>query len=136
MTDIETANVTPTGTWNFTGATVTGLLSTNPDFESAEQTVTADTLLTVAHSLSEVPGLWHVILRCDSADLNYTAGDEIQWEYSANSADQGFTVGADATNIVIVQGVNMPVFFDKVSFNGAAGTASKWKWVIKAWKTT
>jgi hypothetical protein len=48
------------------------------------------------------------------------------------AADNGITVAANATNVVIVQGDGIS-FHDLSTFNEAAITTSKWKWIVRAW---
>lgn len=111
-------------------------LPTTPDFESSEQTVATDTLLTIAHSLSEIPGLVHVVLRCKTADAGYDVNDEISWGTTGHSsADQGHCIVADDTNIEIIQAATI-IATDKSTFNTTGLTTTRFKWVVKCWKTT
>lgn len=106
-----------------------------PDFESAEQTVTVDTLLTVAHGLSAIPNLAHIILRCTTAANNYSQNDEIVYSAlgpGSGAADQGITTFVDGTNVGIVQGVSI-VVHDKSTFNISVITTSNYRWIIRAW---
>ena len=102
-------------------------------FTSAELTVTADTLVTSAHSLGAVPRLVSVRLVCKTIDAGYAVGDEIE-ATSLNSAtgDQGATVSSNATNVYVAQ-ASVMVVVGKASFNDTAITVGSWRWVIRAW---
>jgi hypothetical protein len=104
-----------------------------PDFTSSEQTVTADTKLDVAHSLGAVPSLVYVTLKCNTTDLGYAANDEIPvGSLAAETADKGAIVMSDATNVSIVQAASI-LLVGKATFNTAAITVAKWRWVVRAW---
>ena len=116
-----------------TAVVATGLPA--PDFTSSEQTVTVDTLLEVAHGLGAIPILVQVVLRCKTANLNYSVGDEIVWHgtpVTSASSDRGVTVGSDSTNVFLVQGAEI-LIHDKSSFDDANVTAGSWRWVVKVW---
>jgi len=103
-----------------------------PDFTSTDQTVTLDTLLDVAHSLSAVPTLFTVTLKCTTNQHGYVASDEILPPPKAG-ADTGITSQADGTNIVIVQGLSIPVHVQS-TLNDANITTTSWRWVVRCWK--
>lgn len=127
---------TGTNTTKFVNPTtlkgMTGNLST-PDFESAEQTVTVDTLLDVAHSLSAIPGLWQIVMRCTTAEHGYAQNDEVVLHYSHSSADQGVTFSVDATNMTVVQASAIQVHVQS-TLNMLAITTTSWRWIMRAWK--
>lgn len=104
-------------------------------FESSEQTVTADTLLQVAHGLGAVPKSVEVYLRCKTTDAGYSANDEIKWSSTGSTSattDYGATVSADATNVEIIQGAAIEVL-GKATFNAAGLTVGNWRWIVRAW---
>ena len=102
-------------------------------FTSAELTVTADTLITSAHSLGAVPRLVSVRLVCKTADVGYAVADEIEaTSLSSPTADQGATVSSNATNVYIAQ-ASVMVVVGKASFNDSGITVGSWRWVIRAW---
>lgn len=106
-----------------------------PDFTSSEQTVTASTLLNVAHSLSVVPRLVQVGLRCKTTDATYSVGDEVIYTSlgSGNGADTGHAVGMDSTNVFIVQASVIHIV-RKTTFLDSSITVGNWKWEVRAWK--
>jgi hypothetical protein len=106
-----------------------------PDFTSSELTVTADTLITQAHSLGAFPSLVKVTFKCDDAsgDLGYADDEELAAETMMQTAgDESCQVSWDGTNVYIVQGVTFNCL-NKSTFNIDAATVGKWKWVIRAW---
>jgi len=116
------------------GASAAGGLPA-PDFTSAEQTVTADTLLEVAHSLSVRPSHMEVALRCTTANGGYSIGDEFIFPdcgVGAGAGDESAMYGRDATNVFIVQAVQLAVT-DKGTFNRVVLTLTSWRWVVRAW---
>lgn len=103
-----------------------------PDFTSSEQTVTASTLLNVAHSLGAVPTHWSVVLRCKTTQIGYSVGDEVVTHHTV-AADQGMSFSVDATNMTVVQGSAIAIKDQVTPFNTVAITAASWKWVMRAW---
>lgn len=105
-----------------------------PDFTSAEQAVTVNSLLDVAHGLGAVPTLWQIVLRCKEAELGYSIGDEIMSiPDTANATETGWTFSVDAINMTVVvsNGIRL---IDQSTFNVDGFTRSKFKWVMRAWK--
>ena len=106
----------------------------NADFVSSEQTVTANTLLDVAHSLSAKPSLFTAILICKTAEHNYSVGDEVLiGSIVEGSPTRGAVMVVDTTNVSIVQGAAISLL-NKTTFAVVNITAASWKWVIRAWK--
>ncbi len=103
-------------------------------FESAEQTITKGSSVTVAHGLSSLPKLHKAFLRCKTAEANYTVGDE--FECSIHSFSNNYTTPAvttaDATNIVASTGSNARVV-DKNTGASFAYTVANWRIIIRAW---
>jgi len=112
-------------------AGMTGNMST-PDFVSTEQTVAADTLLDVAHSLGAIPSLWQIVMRCTTAADGYAQNDEIVPHVSHSTGDQGVTFSVDATNMTVVQASQI-LLLDQGTFNVAAATTN-YRWIMRAWK--
>lgn len=104
-----------------------------PDFTSTEQTVTANTLLSVAHSLGAKPTLFTAVLICKTTQHGYSVDDEA---FHMNSTDQGsdggVTVAADSANIVLTQG-NQIYVNGQSSFNAEIITVGNWRWIVRAW---
>lgn len=107
-----------------------------PDFTSSEQTVTASTELTVAHSLAVVPNLYTVVLRCKTADGGWGVDDELvvtTYGLEGSSGGRGVSMAANATNVVLQTG-GVLVFNGRTAGGEDAITLASWKWVIRAWK--
>jgi hypothetical protein len=101
-------------------------------FTSSDQTVTADTLLDVSHSLGAIPTRWSVRLKCNSAESGYVANDELDVGGVINDVpDSGVTYQADATNITIVTGQYIYVTVQSTG-NHSNITVGKWRWVVRA----
>ena len=67
--------------------------------ESSLQVITAAGALTIAHNLPNIPTNWYVILRCKTAELNYSIGDKLRTSFTQDSANnQGISVVPDGTN--------------------------------------
>lgn len=84
--------------WYFSG---------NISFESAEVAITAAALNTLAHGLGKKPNSVIEVLRCKTAEINWSAGDELIVSHNIyfNSANtvHGDAVWFDATNLYIRQ---------------------------------
>ena len=118
---------------NLTG-TAAGLTAGNvaPSFESSETTIgAAGTTTIVAHGLGTVPRLIYVALRCKTAELGYSIGDEVAWLGSTTNQ----SVYADATNIGIVTNSADNFFIQNRSTFASSGiTLGNWKYVVRAYK--
>ena len=105
-----------------------------PDFTSSDQTVAFDTVLDVAHGLGVRPTLTQIILKCTTADHNFSVDDELSYIsiFNTGEDDRGAIAFADTTNITIIQlqGVGLP---DATGFNITDITASSWRWVVRCW---
>jgi hypothetical protein len=99
-------------------------------YDSGEQTIAFDSSLTVAHSLSGVPKLVQVYIKCKSAENGY-AVDDLVTTNSSGDADFGSTAAADATNIQIATGVGVRVV-NQTTFNNITITAASWRYIIRA----
>lgn len=73
-------------------------------FESGAQTITANTLLTVAHGLSATPRHFHGSLECVTTQAGYAVGDFLNYDLvyqSTSTSDVGCACWADATNVYV-----------------------------------
>jgi len=108
-----------------------------PDFKSTAQTVTADTLLDVAHGLGAVPSRWTVHLVANTTTVQgYSSGDEIDAMSVgtlSGTADAGVTISAEATNIQILQGATLSIIAQGDG-NRDNITPSEYGWIVRAWK--
>ena len=135
---IGSASVIPVVTIDAKGR-VTALGSATPvfsaAFESAEQTITADSVLNVAHGLGGMPKLVMVTVRNVSTEINYAVNDEVP--LTGTMTEMGSTAGAhiafDATNVTILTATLFQLR-DKSTRASTAITASKWRYVVRAWR--
>lgn len=102
-----------------------------PDFTSSEQSVSSNTVLDVAHGLSVVPKLYRVLLHCNNAELDFSAGDNVLFGGSYSDGTHGISFYADATNVSIAtRSVRL------IHGDGSATFSinnSKWRWIVEAW---
>jgi hypothetical protein len=117
-----------TGTVKINGTSIV-IYST---FESSEQTLTASTLLTIAHSLGAIPKVFWGVLICKSAEQGYVADDEILISDLHTQATTGLamTVQADGTNIYVIQSSTAPAAYQKSATIGTAVTLTRANWRI------
>lgn len=107
-------------------------------YESAEQTLTLGTAASVAHGLGAVPEIARLALRCKTAELGYSVGDEVEYVGQMGDgtygASYGATVFANATNVGFVIGATGgPSILNKSTGVAGAITLANWKGVLRAW---
>lgn len=104
-------------------------------YVSAEQLITAASLLTLPHGMATVPLLYSITLKCVTADLGYSVGDlvpvNVSGDFGSTSSQWG--IYHDATNINIRLGSAAIVLTTKGT--GVAGTAvnANWRMIVRAW---
>lgn len=152
-TDVGTLGVLSLSNW--TGGTVTTETLVSPanvkaavdayapiagssrSFTSAEQTLTASNLYTLAHSLGAVPKLIDARIICKTAHDIFSVGDELQNFVYINGSDEGgVVVWADATNIYCRQNSD-----NSIAYYNAAGSLARtssaqtanFKLIVRAW---
>ena len=77
---------------------------TGEDWESAEQTLTAGTLITVAHPYSVIPKEVRAILRCKTTEHGYAVNDEVDiHSVSSNNAYGIIGIFVDINNVYAIQ---------------------------------
>jgi hypothetical protein len=107
------------------------------NYTSTTQTITAAGTITLAHSLGGMPMLVVLRLRCTTAELGYSIGDEVVVDYAeSNSADRGAAVTVDSTNIVLRYGANANTFvvLNKTTGVAAGITNASWAVIVYAWR--
>lgn len=103
----------------------------SPDYAPAEQTVSINTVLNLAHGLA-IPKLYIIDMRCKTADLGHVAGDEVAvFQSIEETGAEGLSISKNATNITIKTGGTINI----MQGSGAKGaiTVASWKWVVRAW---
>lgn len=98
-------------------------------FESAEQTITGTSNTTIAHGLGAVPKDVQLYLRCKTAQLGFSVGDEIPISYSTTCNAQ---ITANATNLIIsILTATLGIIDRSVPQIGTITTAN-WRLVARA----
>lgn len=131
-----------TATLDLSGKTLTLPAANTPAFTlaytSTNQTVTAAGALTLAHSLGGMPSLVQVRLKCLTAELGYSIGDEVIINPGASyvSSSTGLSLVPDATNVVVRFGASGGGLSVIRKDTGALAiiTAANWALIVKAWR--
>ena len=116
----------------------TNLSKFSKEFTSADQTISAAGLLTLAHGMGASPSVVMYYLICQTGELGYSAGDVVHISVesdSNNTVPRSFTSVLDSTNISIRFGNTNPPFalLNKSTGAIAAITSANWKFRVKAW---
>ncbi len=107
-------------------------------YTSSNLTITSAGALTLAHGLGERPKFVQYTLKCTTANLGYSVGDEydLGCGVNNNAVNTGLSVVLDATNINIRFGSAGSVFCANNKGTGAGLsnlTNSSWALVVRAW---
>lgn len=110
----------------------------NTVFESSELTYATNTVVSATHSLGAVPKRFQAVLRCKTAELGHSIGDEIDVtsHYMTGPTGQplfGATVNATTIYFSAYSGVVNHVV-DRGGSTGAPITPGSWRVVLRAWK--
>jgi len=114
--------------WQDINTTSTGLAP--PDYTASTQAVTVDTALEFAHGLNTIPSLVSIRLKCLTANLGITTGQELEFQ-AGTDGDQQISAIVSTTAIVLRQGAAINIH--STAFNSAAITYANWGWIIRAW---
>lgn len=107
--------------------------TTNRKFVSTDQAVTGNAVLNVAHGLGSKPSFVRVVLKCTTADLGYSVGDEIEINSNTWASSAILNVASDTTNVAIIVGGANIVVVHKGTFAASNITNASWRWVVRAW---
>jgi hypothetical protein len=134
----ELATTAETETGTDTGRVVTpaglkGALLFSNGFESANQTVTPASTLSVAHGLAVVPKLFKVTLKCVTGEAGYSANDEISADFVFVSGVSVIRSSADATNVVISYDGASTQVPNKSTRAATTITSGNWAFIVRAW---
>ena len=118
------------------------LSSLSQYIETSEQTITLDSIITIAHGLSSTPKKAEVVLRCKSTDSGWAVDDEISIGSNAgffrngsggsNDIDAGVCLAVGAVNISICTGEDIRIM-NAGSFNYSVLDPTKWRYIARAW---
>jgi hypothetical protein len=92
----------------------------------------AYTTYTFAHGLGDVPRNFALYWRCVTADLGWSAGDEVLHPWIEGIGDYAGGLWADATNVYFVvgpQNVSLPI---KTTGGASPITPASWRMFVKA----
>ena len=96
-------------------------------FRSALQAIpTTSSSTTIAHTLAAQPRRVNIVLKCNTADLGYSSGDEVERtenDGGGTGFQLGFTTLRDATNVEIYYNGTVSLFINRKSATVGAGTA-------------
>jgi hypothetical protein len=104
-------------------------------YESAEQTITGNSILSLSHGLGTKPTYVEVVARCITAQGAFSAGDELRLDgFVAGGVSYGFTFAASAVHIRIrIADAARLVIFDNIG-GYATMTLANWRIVARARK--
>ncbi|MFA5073119.1 MAG: hypothetical protein WC539_04405 [Nitrospirota bacterium] len=104
-------------------------------FESAELSLPSSSAVSTPHNLGSMPKLWKATIRCKTAELGYSIGDEVDVTNGGFYNWYGYYTAADAINITwIVNGTMSIINKTGTSFATGSVTPANWKLVLRAWK--
>jgi hypothetical protein len=111
------------------GAIVSSVLPRK--FTSGESNVVANSVINIAHGLGAVPQHVRFVLKCNTADLTYVEGDEVDifGMVERTTGLPVWTGGANATNVFLSLSTTDIIPRRKDTGGASAGpiTASRWK---------
>lgn len=121
---------------NSKSATITSILSkAMPRFTSTETAIATGAIINTAHGLGATPGRVRLVLVCQTTDVGYAAGDEIDaGQDGCSSAGDTpiFVVGANSTNVFCLCSSTTLRGLNKTTGALDTLTAANWKAKIVA----
>lgn len=100
--------------------------ATSPRFTSTDQTLTNNTVYTLAHSLGVTPKKVWMSLINQTTEGNWIAGDEAFIQTNGTQAG-GFTWYTDSTNVNVITNANGYIVMNKTTGAAVVVTNTKWK---------
>lgn len=101
-------------------------------FKSADQTVTPNSTLNIAHGLGARPEMFKVTLKCVTAEANYSAGDEAEILQTVPGVSV-IGVSADATNVIVGFTGGSTQVLNKTTQVATTITTTNWRFVARAY---
>lgn len=105
-------------------------------FTSSEISISAGGTSTQSHSLSGIPKIIFVVLRCKTSELGYSVGDEVLYTNAGDdfATNSGVAVTFDATNMVSIIGSSGQIaLLNKTTGTLATITNNSWRIVVRAY---
>jgi len=131
LTGFPTAPTTTDG--NSTTIIATTAFVSDGWFESAEQTITDNSIITVSHGLGRVPKAFMAVLRCKTTQYSYPVGAEVEF-IQANTASPTYNAkaGLYVTSTTINLKTNSGLAIARLDGNSFASiTNSSWRIVFR-----
>ena len=137
IVELATTAETVTGTDTARVVTPAGLLGAlgfSTYYESAEQSITASSAITLTHSLGSIPVLMMSELVCKTTDAGYAVGDRVAMSdlRGDSTGTMGYHTGYNATQIFAIVGSQIRLL-NKSSGASALITLANWRIVFRAW---
>lgn len=102
-------------------------------FESSEITLGSSTqVLSASHGLGNSPRRWQAAVRCKTAELGYSVGDEVDVTMNGYYNWYSYFTGVDDTQITWMS-AGATYLANKSSGSAATITPANWKLVLRAW---
>jgi hypothetical protein len=98
---------------------------------STTETIAVSTNYTIAHGLSAIPSLVLVSLVCDSADLDYSADEEVPIYVPIGYVNRNYGVSVNTTNIIITTDSAALAVMRRDTTTFSYITMSKWKFKVR-----
>lgn len=108
-------------------------------YDSGPQTITSAGSLTLAHGLGVQPTLYQAFIKCTTANIGYSIGDEVGLmaaSMDATAGSKGLALWPDATNINVRFGQNAGGCLQAPNKSSGAVTAitnGSWALIVRAW---
>ena len=121
IVELATTAETQTGTDSarvVTPAGLKGALNFSTYYESAEQSITSGSTITLTHSLGAIPKLMAIELVCKTTDGGWAVGDRMLIDtYIGTSGSVGIGVGYNTTQIIVIPASSGIQAVNKSSFS-------------------
>lgn len=107
-------------------------------YKSPEQTMTLGSAINLSHGLGETPKLVQIVLKCTTADAQYSVGDEVimsffQPQGGAVSTSNGFGIVRTSTQVQVLVGNAAAFVMQKTSFGYTNIVVASWRLIVEAW---
>jgi hypothetical protein len=101
-------------------------------YESAEQSLTANTAVTLTHGLGSIPKLMQVEFVCKTTDIGYAVNDRVTFATYNLGSNSGISSFFNATQAGLIVGTNMTIIRKDTGVQ-ATITYANWRAVVRAW---
>ena len=119
-----------------TAANIKAGLGFTTYYESAEQSVTLSSAITLTHSLGSIPKLLLAELVCKTTDVGYAVGDRIPFTTvmgSSAAAARVIGISYNATQITISYDATAMILENKSGGSTTQITPANWRVIVRAW---